>query len=301
MNIIKFRNLVRAFIKSCAINLLPSSIVGRISAYRNREKNLFMDKDFLQYVYKKKKGIEQNSNRIKTLVLRGSHADYGVYTNGDTGIYNLGLISSDLYLSYKLYDKFSRKLDNLKHVVIVLGVPAIGLSLVRTKERNRLVAYKHFFGIPYQIEDQIDAEQELKIIKKCQKLPKLNLPDNYFGYEAQREFINNSLPEVRAKTHLRENQRCPNQLNWLQTLINQVRKDKKKLFIVIPPVKKSYADCLPEKSILFRSLNTLDLRDVEVLDFYGSPLFQDNHFGDPDHLNESGARKLSDELSSKLG
>jgi|TARA_B110000211_G_C14082499_1_gene555231 hypothetical protein len=259
-----------------------------------------MDDEFLRYVYKKKEGIERNLDNINTLVLRGSHADYGVYTNGETGIYNLGLTSSDLYLSYKLYDKYSQVIDNLDNVIVVLGVPAAGLSLVRTKEKYRLVAYKYFFDIPYQIEDQIDKKLERKIIAKCQKLKNPHLSTGYFGYEAERDFITEISPEIRAKTHLRENQRHPNQLGWLQDLINQVRKDKKNLFIVIPPVKESYADCLPDKSILFRSLFLLDLKNVEVIDFYGSPLFQDKHFGDPDHLNEIGAKRLSNELLSRL-
>jgi hypothetical protein len=283
-------------LKKLIKSFIPKWILKKIVSYHIRKSMLHMDDKFLSYVYKKKMGLENNLNNIQTLALRGSHADYSVFTEGEHSIYNLGLTSSDLYVSFKLYENYSGKMRNLDNVVLFYSVFTSGLSLVKINEKYRLVSYKYFFGIPYQDESLIDYKVEKKIQNKCRKINIPQIEDEYFGYEKKDEFITTTSAEQRAKTHLRENKRVPNQLEWLERFIQLVKKDKRQLYIVIPPAKKSYMECLPKKSKLFEKLYSLDLSGVEIIDFYGSPLFDDSDLGDFDHMNEKGAKKLSNEL-----
>lgn len=275
-------------------------ILVKIRNYRVRNSLLFIDDKFLSYVYKKKLGLENNLNNIKTLVLRGSHADYSIFTEGNNGIYNLGLTSSDIYFNFRLYENYSSKMESLENVVFFYSVFTPGLSLVRINEKYRLVAYKYFFDIPYQEEGLIDKKLEKKINNRCRKIEPPKIQNEYFGYVKKTSFFTNITAEERAKTHIRENKRKPNQLEWLKSLIHLVKNDKRRLYIVIPPAKKSYVECLPNKSQLFDSLYSLDLDNVTIVDFYDSPLFDDSDLGDLDHMNEKGAKKLTAELLKYL-
>ncbi|MGY0616930.1 hypothetical protein [Vibrio sp. FJH11] len=276
--------------------ITPKIVRDRIRKYRQRNDQLYMDDEFIEYVYKKKLGLEKNIDNIETLVLRGSHADYGVFTKGENGIYNLGLTSTDAYVSFKLYESYGKRINNLKNVVFFYSVFTPGLSLIKIKERYRLSTYKYFFDIPYQEEGLVNKKLENKIYKKCKKINKVKIDETYFGYDKKNSFIKNITAEQRAKTHIRENRRDPDQLEWLTKLNDMVRKDDRKLYIVIPPAQKSYMDCLPNKSELFAKLHSLDLDNVEILDFYDSPIFDDSDLGDFDHMNEKGAKKLTKEL-----
>jgi hypothetical protein len=287
-------------IKKIIKKLIPKKYLEKITNYRNRNNMLFMDDDFLSYVYKKKLGLEKELNNIKTLALRGSHADYSVFTEGKHFIYNLGLTSSDIYVSYRLYQNYSAKMNNLDNVVFFYSVFTPGLSLIKIKEKYRLVAYKYFFGIPYQEENLINSVLEKKILNKCRKIKKQKIENDYFGYEKQKSFMTSLKAEERAKTHLRENTREPDQLEWLAKLIQLIQKDKKQLYIVIPPAQKSYMDCLPTKAKLFERLYSLELGNVKILDFYGSPIFDDSDLGDFDHMNEKGAKKMTNELIKNI-
>lgn len=277
-------------------NILPKWLLAKVTRFRSRNSKLHMDDEFLSYVYKKKLGLEKNLDNIQTLVLRGSHADYGVITQGENDIYNLGLTSTDIYLNFKLYEKYSKELSRLKNVVFFYSVFTPGLSLIRINEKYRLVAYKYFLDVPYQDGNMIDEKLERKITRKCRKIKQPKIDSEYFGYEQKNSFMSNISATKRTKTHLRENQREPNQLEWLIKLRDLVNKQGRQLYVVIPPVQKSYMDCLPDKRELFKKLYSLDLENVKVLDFYDSPLFDDSDLGDFDHLNEKGARKLTDEL-----
>jgi hypothetical protein len=287
-------------LKTMLKKTLPKWVLDKIISFTRRNAKLFMDNDFLSYVYKKKLGLENNLDNIQTLALRGSHADYSIFAKGENGIYNLGLTSTDIYVNFKLYEKYSNKMSKLESVIFFYSAFTPGLSLVRTSEKYRLVAYKYFFNIPYQDDSLIDKKFEKKIQNRCRKIRPFELNSEYCGYEKKHQFISNLSAAQRAKTHIRENKREPNQLEWLINLIELVKKDEKKLYIVIPPAKKSYMDCLPDKSELFEKLYSLDLSDVIIFDFYGSSIFDDSDLGDFDHMNEKGAKKLTEEIIKNI-
>ena len=108
------------------------------------------------------------------------------------------------------------------------------------------------------------------------------------------DFGTNVIVEERAKSHLRENKREPDQMQWLKELINLVHSDNRRLIIVIPPFRSDYKKIISKQSNLFEKI--YNLKGVEVLNFYDSKIFSDDDFGDSDHLNEQGAIKLTNEI-----
>jgi hypothetical protein len=277
--------------------ILPSGLVNKYLRYRNNENSYFNEKDMLAYAYKKKQGIINHAIEIETIAIRGSNTDYGFFSKYINHSYNLGLASSDLYFNYHLYLKSKEILPNLKNIVYYMVGFASGMSLIRLKDRERLVYYKYFFDIPYQEEGFIDKKKERKIFKKCKKI-KIDIPDNYWGYETKKYYMLETDVVDRAKKLLRENRREPDQMIWMKKAIDRIIEDKKNIFIVIPPYSTQLKNNLPPKEELYKKTYSLfdnykNLPNIKLIDLYDSDLFDDSDMGDNDHFNEKGAKKCT--------
>jgi len=160
-----------------------------------------------------------------------------------------------------------------------------------------MVAFKHFFKIPYNRDNKIKERFEKKIINGCSlHNSKDEVNYDYRGYE-KNSCLGNLVPvKVRTKGHLRENRRNPNQLKWLIKLDQLIHEDNRKLYVVMPPCRKDYVDLLPSKYELYNSIYKMNEMNFEILDFYDSELFTIEDFRDTDHLNNRGAEKLTSEL-----
>ncbi len=257
---------------------------------------LFDDNEFLNYVYKKKMGIERRSKSISTLALRASTTDYGFYSPLWEGAFNLGLTSSDLFNTYHLYKYYRNNLPNLKNVIVFFSVSAPGFSLIHSIERYRTVAYKYFFQVPYSTNGYINHKFEKRVFKKCKNLKIPDFDSSYCGYEKKSYYGIDITTEERVRTHLRENKREPSQMNWLKSLFNLVYDDGRVLVVVIPPYRSDYKNLLTSDLFLFEKLFKFELDGLKILNFYNSDKFDDTDFGDTDHLNETGAVKMTNEL-----
>lgn len=289
------------WLKNRIRDVLPESVVKLLRIWQDkfRKPPLFHDDRFLAYVFKKKLGIERNKDNIRTLALRGSIADYGFYPVGSRCDYNLGLTSSDLYTAYQLYLRYRIKLKNLNRVIVYLNPASIGFSLIRTNERYRAVAYKYFFGIPYQKDDQIKKRYEKAILRRCRAIADPVLDDDYCGFDEkqgiQAEAAN------RAEIHLRENRREPDQLAWLLALRDAVVEDGRSFYVVIAPARTDYKLHMPSREILFKKIYDLEKKGFNILDFYDSTEIDDSHMADTDHLNRAGAIVLTEMVVKKIG
>ncbi len=297
--LINYDNLM--LVKKILKTFIPKNLLAIRAEYYKRKRNMFMDEIFLSYTYKKKLGFIKNLKNIEILILGSSHADDAIFTKNNKNLFNLGLTSSDIYLSYKLYEKYSSEMNKLKNLIFFCSVFSPGFSLIKTEEKYRLVAYKYFFEIPYQENEIIDKKIEKLIINNCKKIKEIKINEDYRGYSKKNSFITNMTVEERVKTHLRENRRQPNQLKWLKKFIEIVTtEDNRSFYIVIPPAKKSYIECLPNKYQLFDEIYNMSDCNIVIIDFYDSPLFDDSDFGDFDHLNENGAKKITIEILKRI-
>lgn len=292
--LVKIINLIISLIK---IN--PSkqnkNFIRKLYLYQKKINiKLFDDDDYLLYLYRKKYNLENNLKSIKILIIGSSHSDYGFYSPVYADSFNLGLTSGDLYTSFHLYENYKSKLQSLNYIILFYSVFSAGYSLISTSERYRSVAYKYFFNVPYQVPKLIKRRFEKKILNKCKNLKLSDANSNFYGYERKTEFLIYQSANERAKSHLRENMREPDQLEWLIKLISSINKDDKEILIVIPPFRNDYKDLLPQSSIVFDKLFRLGhYMKYDILNFYDSEFFIDNDFGDADHLNEQGAIKLT--------
>ncbi len=297
---IKTINVLSRFLSKFIPERIKIVISKRIHRFINRYiPNIYDDTNFLLYAKKKKLGLEKRINEIETIVLRGSYSDYAFNPELMKKSFNFGLTSSDLYIAYYQYVNYRMRLSNLKNVVYFLNIPSPGYSLISTAERYRAVAYNYFFNIPYQKKNAIVRRSERIVLKKIKKLKFVINVDNYWGYTSEKPY--SKIPaDIRVKTHLRENLREPDQLEWFNKLAELVHEDKRNFIIVIPPFRSDYKKLLPSKQVLFKKFFRSNVKHLIIIDLYDSILFNDDDFGDTDHLNEKGALKITNEIKKIL-
>lgn len=184
-------------------------------------------------------------------------------------------------------------MPNLKHIIYFLNVPSNGYSLIQTSERYRAVGYKYFFGIPYQDNSFIKPSFENKINKRCMEIAKRDIPNNDWGFVEDRTYTTSVLASTRVVSHLRENTREPDQIEWLSVLCKDVKRNNQNLLLIIPPFRNDYKEKLPNGDKLFEKVKKAKLYSAKIVDFYNSTVFNDTDFGDTDHLNSAGAKKMT--------
>jgi len=295
--IVKFLQIIDHFCNQLPSSSLKTNIIKWVNNIKKKViLPLYDDYTFLSYVKRKKIGLEKQYMSINTLAIRGSNSDYGFYSSLWKGSFNLGLTSTDLYTTYKLYENYRDNLKNLKYVIFFINIPSPGYSLIHTIERYRAVTYKYFFNIPYLNDDYINTKYEKWILNKCGRIRINEVEPDYYGYDKKLYYGTNIKTQERVRTHIRENRREPNQLIWLKRLNALIQSDGRRLIILIPPFRSDYKNALPNEAELFKKFYELELKGVEYLNFYNSTLFSEDDFGDVDHLNEKGAIKLTTEL-----
>lgn len=259
--------------------------------------NIYDNDAFLNYVLAKHLGLKKNIKDIETIALRGSTADYGFDPDYFPNSYNLGLTSSDLHFAYLQYKSVLKEGGEIKNIIVFASFSMIGFSLPKTIEKNRLMAYYTAFNIAIPKSHKFKKRYLKHIEKKLTTLKTDLIVENYNGYEKKVSFmVNKSSLERRLITHTRENKRVPNQLNWLKRIDTKTQKNNHKLFIVLPPFRSDYKEEMPSFDEGYKQLLSLNFQNSEILNFHNSELFNDSDFGDLDHLNEHGAKKLTTEL-----
>ncbi len=103
-------------------------------------------KNHFDTIYKKHLSLENNINKIQTLVLGSSHGHYAFLPKEETE-FNLSIRSQDLYYSYKLYQKYASKLSNLKNIILFYSVFSPGFEIEKTSNRFLCIPYIFIYNI----------------------------------------------------------------------------------------------------------------------------------------------------------
>lgn len=280
--------------------IFPKSLLEKTLSLYYRDRMFFYDKEFINYIYNKKKGLVKSCHEIETLVVRGSNADFGFDPSLFPNSYNLGLTSTDLYSTYYIYQSVNKRMPNLKNIIIYLNPASIGFELGRTREKYRLFAYKYFFDVPI-VYDLSNLKIEKKVLLSSLKVK--NKDEEYLnmsnGYVAHNGCHENYKANERVRTHLRENKREPDQINWLKSLVEAIEREGKKAYLVITPMRSDYKDLMPDENEIYKKIfNEFD--SEIILNFYNDNDFDDMDMFDTDHLNDTGAKKLTKKIYKRL-
>ncbi len=252
----------------------------------------------LDSMLKKSVGIKSVQN-IETLAIGSSHMEAGFIPQ--EGEFNLGSTSLDLYYSYSLYKLYATK--NVKNIFVTFSVFSPNDMLIKSGLAGICTSLKLLHGIDYQ--DKTIAKQ--KKLYRLEKLyskkilkqkGKLNLSDNYRGeasYSSNMTTYDADKIHKRALAHYKINQKTSNQMDYCIKLLEDTKENGQKLYFVLPPAHSLYKEVLPNSNILFEKLYEVcrEYSHVKILNLYDSKEFEDSDFVDSDHLNYSGATKMT--------
>lgn len=246
-----------------------------------------------QEVHRKYLGYHTNKDNISTLVFGSSHGQYDFFPI--KGEYNLCSSSQDLYYSYQIYRKTANTL-HLKNVLLFYSVFSPGFDLEKSSEKLRCVLFNSFWKIPYLHGSCFDFFKA-KLYLMFNKSKKITLPPEYKGECFYEWFFpaSNDLRHRCAK-HLKHNQSNAQHF-FLEQMISTAIRQKHRLYVIITPCRSDYKSILPSSQQLFSSLYKIE--HCKVLNYFDDD-FNDNDFGDTDHLNYQGAIKLSDKIRNEV-
>ena len=243
-------------------------------------------------VLEKKRLLSGMRDTVETLVLGSSHGDFDFHAAGNE--FNFCISSQDLYTSYEIYKKYA-DLKNLKTVILFYSVFSPGFDQEMTNDREAPVIYKTLLDIPYRHPERNNYEKTEKAFLKYARSDKY-----YYDHMDARgnfdhsSFISSDIAsdvEKRVIGHLKNNARENRQTKYVAEMRKLAEERGHTFAVVIPPARSDYMQRMPPRETVFKDL--FALKDVRVLDYFGSPDFSDDDFGDMDHLNLQGALKLS--------
>lgn len=290
---------------------MPKIIIRLLSAFipvkswrksfrkKLNRRNLFGD---LQSVFTeiktKRDTCLAHKDSCKTIALGSSHCAYGInpkFISEDC--FNLGSNSQDLYTAEHLLKYMQKQLPHLKKVILFLDVFTRGLCLERITAEHICASYQYLYNIHYPL----FADKKHHLIN-CAKLDKrqLNVIENQNGYLMPPKVSCTYSVEERVQGCLREHNREISQYNHLINMIQLLADDKIEMIILIPPVRQDYQALLPHNLLLSDAQQLTKGTNVQVLDFSYDKDFTNDDFYDYDHLNPTGAEKLSIKIKGLL-
>lgn len=247
----------------------------------------------------KKKGLIQRINDINLLVLGSSHAKCGFNCNLIQNSFNLGTDNQDLYTSYVLLKSYISNMKNLRTVVLFYSLFSSGLELGKTTCDKDICLHHYIFDVPYSSACIPKYKGAYK-----HRLKKFN--DSMINYENFSGYIPSDVIEEqnvdavydRVYHHMRENKRKPSQNTYLDQIYKLCEDCNVQLKIVIAPLRKDFIDILRFQNYsiddLFKDVYLwAQKRKILIKNYLASSDFENSDFKDCDHLNASGASKLT--------
>jgi hypothetical protein len=265
----------------------------------------------------KKEYLDRKSKEIEVVTLGGSHAFYGLNpTYINYNCFNASYVSQSLNYDLEILKKYDGKWDKLRFVLIPVSFTTLYSRLEKGDEAWRAKNYTIYYGInltkkltDYSEVLSISLPINLTRIKMHYLQGDKNLFSSTHGWGLDYSSKDhNDLIESGRKAAIRHsnsrNVYFSENLESLKEIIEFTKKRGIKILFFTPPSYTSYVENL-DKSRINQIVGTITrLDDANDNIYYQNFLYDqsfiaDDYF-DADHLNEIGARKLSQKLDSLL-
>lgn len=245
------------------------------------------------------------NRKPETLILASSHMAWG-YSSNDEKIYNMAFANQDLYYTYNLYKLLST--SETKNIIFDFSVFSPCYNLIKTNDAENCALFKVLFDINY-INKDIAQQKKLflkeKVYLKNKKYysKKIEYKENYNGCIHREafptDFIAQNSAQERALGHYKNLGRNETMINYLEQLIADTKSNNQNLYAVITPCMEEYRKNIPDEKVLYKWLYD-NFENKNIINFYSDKDFSKKDFYDWDHLNYSGAIKLTSKINSYI-
>ena len=289
---------MRRFIKSFLFFSFPIILVAIISeiSLRNIPNDYTIKSDYLN----------KNYLEIETLILGNSHAYRGFnprYFSDRT--FNAANVSQSIDYDFRIFHSHKEKLKNLKNIVCTISYNSYFSRLKMGESSWRAKNYNIYFGFnPF-----VDFELTSNSLKyNFNRLKNFYLEDKssiecdpqgyspYMGTMEAKKFDKsciNATKRHRKKnnTYLQEN------IKYISDIAVFCEKENKNLLLITPPVSNCYRNNLNDNQLeeMMRLSDSIAAKymSCKYMNMMQDSSFKKSDFYNADHLNDSGASKLS--------
>ncbi|TXB63704.1 hypothetical protein FRY74_12600 [Vicingus serpentipes] len=253
-----------------------------------------------------------NSNKINNLFLGSSHTYYGV--NPDfikSNSFNASHISQSLDTDFKIINKF-QFWDSLKTIIIPIDYFSLFISIETSKEAWRIKNYILYYD--FYKSNQISNHSEVLSVNLKSNINRIYsyyLKNNSSITCNKKGFGNVKKPQLNLKEtgKTAANRHTKKDLTLyfknikiIQDIINLANKKNIKILFYTSPSYKTYVSNLNEDqlNLTIKTAENLALKNKNCSyhNLLSDKNFIASDYRDADHLNESGAKKLSLKLDS---
>lgn len=254
--------------------------------------------DIAKSVYRQFAAFSRVKDSVEEICFGSSHAQYAYLPKSEG--FNLGFGSQDLYTSYELYRRVSDA-KRLKRVIIFFSVFSPGFQTENSGYREVFMFFHHFWGIPYRFHEEDYFENRQRQLNDQDATIRTVDSTGYRGECGFGYFMTGMSKgdiKKRVQGHLKNNVRDNGEIEYLERFLSLAEKQGHEVTLVFSPARSDYLSFCPDKQNIFAGAYAILNRHprVRVIDLFGSSRFSDADFGDSDHPNLAGAKKITEML-----
>ncbi len=294
---------MRRFITKSVLLLIPLIIIAFIG-------EILLRKIPNDYTFKKEY-LDKNAKNIEILFLGSSHTYYGIDPNYiSANAFNASHISQSIDYDYEIIKKYETKWERLKYIVIPIDYFTLFMRVSNGIESWRVKNYEIYYDINKS--NRLSDNSELLSIK-----PILNLKRIYSYYLKNKGVItctelgygkskNDTQDLIRtgieaAKRHSKSDRSyLTENLIILNDLTDFAESKSIKMLFYTSPAFNTYVSNLDKRQlkVIYTSISNLvkNKANCSYHNFLNDSSFSSTDFRDADHLNDFGAKKLTEKL-----
>ena len=312
------------------INSKFANILARLCTFyiSNREKRRLKRQDinmrfgqvsgelirFVEMVQKKHQGLLEEADKIDTLFIGDSHAEFGTlpFLISETA-YNYALTANGLYEIYKTLQIATEKCPKLKKIICFVSFYQCGYSEIRGSGAKWCQALDNLLGIEYDYSLNKEHNYELTAHALAQLISNKRRTEQNRTEQSDRNRIYcqgynfagidvspiHEKDKERAAHHFKIYANYKSELPWLQKICDWTKEHHQELYLINSPERSDYKQVVAELSNGADVLAEIkDIAQKNNVPFYNfNDDFNDGDLADSDHLNFNGAVKMTRKIA----
>lgn len=259
--------------------------------------------------------LDKNSDEVQVLILGTSHSFYGI----DPSLlklrgYNAAYVNQTLDYDWGILNKYKNHWHDLKFIILPIDAQTLFIQLATQDEEWRVKNYNIYYGI----HDSYTLADNSEVFGNNFKVNKYKLQQYYLDHvspitisalgwgESYKFTIHNNLDSTgitAAQRHNVASRALFNQnVGILKSILEYAKANHVAVIFYRSPGYKSYVDHLNVDQ-LNQSNNemislTKEYKNTVYYDYLRDTAFVAQDYYDADHVNELGAKKITDRMNS---
>ena len=257
--------------------------------------------------------LETNAKKLDVIFFGSSHTYYGInpeYISGNS--FNASHISQSIDYDFAIFDKYKDQYFNLKTIVIQIDYPTLYSRISTGSENWRAKNYEIYYGINTSYKPKYHFEllsfkfstNFVRVISFVKNTNKSSITCNKLGYgnidKKQKDLFRTGISAAKRHTKSDKSYYTKN-VAIVKSFVKYANTNNLKILFFTSPAFHTYTENLDERQLELTIKTIKEItnqnENCSYYNFLEDSDFNSIDFRDADHLNQSGAHKLSNKLN----